>query len=74
MPIRAELRLTARGLKLLSKLSAGPTRARAVAQTAINSTLKRSKPKAVRAVLAQAMGWTEADVDERFAAAAARVV
>lgn len=53
MPIRAELRLTARGLKLLSKLSAGPTRARAVAQTAINSTLKRSKPKAVRAVRAQ---------------------
>lgn len=53
MPIRAELRVTARGLKLLSKLSAGPTRARAVAQTAINSTLKRSKPKAVRAVRAQ---------------------
>lgn len=52
MPIRAELRVTARGLKLLGKLSAGPTRARAVAQTAINSTLKRSKPKAVRAVRA----------------------
>jgi len=31
MPIRAELRVTARGLKLLGKLSAGPTRARAVA-------------------------------------------
>lgn len=53
MPIRAELRVTARGLKLLGKLSAGPTRARAVAQTAINSTLKRSKPKAVRAIRGQ---------------------
>jgi hypothetical protein len=51
MPIRAEIRVTARGLKLMSKLASGNARARA-----------------------QAMGWTEADVDERFAAAAARVV
>lgn len=65
MPIRAELRLTARGLKLLGKLSAGPTRARAVAQTAINSTLKRSKPKAVRAVRAQ-VALPRAYVDERM--------
>lgn len=53
MPIRAEVRLTARGLKLIGQLAAGPTKARAVAQTAINSTLKRSKPKAVRAIRAQ---------------------
>ncbi|MGE3907968.1 MAG: phage tail protein [Chloroflexota bacterium] len=65
MPIRAELRVTARGLKLLGKLSAGPTRARAVAQTAINSTLKRSKPKAVRAVRAQ-VALPRAYVDERM--------
>lgn len=38
MPIRAELRVTARGLKLLGKLSAGPTRARAVAQTASSAS------------------------------------
>ncbi len=43
MPIRAEIRVTARGLKLMSKLASGNARARAVAQTAINSTLKRSK-------------------------------
>lgn len=33
-----------------------------------------SRASPMLALLAQAMGWTEADVDERFAAAAARVV
>lgn len=33
-----------------------------------------SRTSPMLALLAQAMGWTEADVDERFAAAAARVV
>lgn len=33
-----------------------------------------SRNSPMLALLAQAMGWTEADVDERFAAAAARVV
>lgn len=65
MPIRAEIRVTARGLKLMSKLASGNARARAVAQTAINSTLKRSKPKAVRAVRAQ-VALPRAYVDERM--------
>lgn len=53
MPIRAEVRLTIRGLRLLAKLSDGPAHTRAVAQAAINSTLKRGKPKAVRAIRAR---------------------
>ncbi len=53
MGIRAEVRLTARGLKLLGKFASAQANSRAVAQTAINSTLKRSKPKAVRAICAQ---------------------
>lgn len=65
MPIRAEIRVTTRGLKLMSKLASGNARARAVAQTAINSTLKRSKPKAVRAVRAQ-VALPRAYVDERM--------
>ena len=60
MPIRAELRVTARGLKLLGKLSAGPTRARAVAQTAINSTLKRDVPREELPPLAERMLATSA--------------
>ncbi len=65
MPIRAEIRLTARGLKTMAKLANGSARGRAVAQTAINSTLKRSKPKAVRAVRAQ-VALPRAYVDERM--------
>lgn len=65
MAISAEVRVTIRGLKLIAKLSNGPTHVRAVAQTAINSTLKRSKPKAVRAVRAQ-VALPRAYVDERM--------
>jgi len=72
---KARIELIVRGewSQLLAIVEGMPEPQRSIAHEALYApSYSRASP--MLALLAQAMGWTEADVDERFAAAAARVV
>lgn len=72
---KARIELIVRGewSQIVAIVDGMPEPQRSIAREALYApAYSRASP--MLAVLAQAMGWTEADVDERFAAAAARVV
>ncbi len=72
---KARIELIVRGewSQILAIVDGMPEPQRSIAHEALYApSYSRASP--MLALLAQAMGWTEADVDERFAAAAERVV
>lgn len=72
---KARIELIVRGewAQILAIVDAMPEPQRSIATEALYGPhYKRTSP--MLAILADAMGWSAADVDERFAAAAARVV
>ena len=72
---KARIELIVRGewSQILAIVDGMPEPQRSIAHEALYApSYSRASP--MLALIAQAMGWTDADVDERFAAAAARVV
>ena len=72
---KARIELIVRGewSQILAIVDGMPEPQRSIAHEALYAP-SYSRASSMLALIAQAMGWTDADVDERFAAAAARVV